>query len=540
MGLFSKAAPATVPPVPGGPEPDTLEFWQEETQKWAAIKGDKTATKQERENARHRYNYAADMVATYAEPGWNNQIKFSSPQPQHYRSLLKRMQNIDLEQEWLDAQLQVFNVNLIKSNAGEIMKLEGWTREQYESLSEHIAELEDKIKKLENEKKREKRQQAKVAPITDPENYAGPIALPNFSAKEVRPNIYTHGTNIECSGDEATEADYAKILNWALFNFNFDSSFVFGQYGVINNREKGETFTKTKLVMLQERLCQIVRTRKKGEAPKEEPKPEGEKPVGLFSKTATTADGQGVTDASTGEVKQHPEKIDTKQLASEVSEVAAQQSTAEKLQQQAAEAEKLNIMQEARLRLGINHSKGPLTVKDVGHADDIMRERAMAFLELQYIHERYKDTRDELEQRIKDIDMVYTEPLKHFYEQNKPSDGKKSWNLLYGELKKRNVALSVSLDPDDVGEKKLQEHLAKLHDSEDPLAEKFGVRKQTTFTRNLDSIAAWVKEQIATNKKAPVFPGIRVKPGEEDRFSVGPAFDTAWDKIKKGIFKIGE
>lgn len=525
MGLFTKAAPNAVPPVPSGPEPDTLEYWKLQLEKEQAIIADKSASRQEKENARHRRNYAADMVETFALPGWNNQIKFTSPTPQHYHSLLKRMKLIDLEQEWLDAQLNVYNVAVIKSNAGDIISIEGWTREQYEAISQYVADLEEKVKQVEREKQKERRAQAKIAPITDPENYAGPIALPDFSVKEIRPNIYTHGTNQKCPGDEATEDDYAKVLNWALFNFNFDSSFVFGQYGVINNREKGETFTRTKLVMLQERLCQIVRTRKKGEAPKEAPKTEGEKPVGLFSKPAPTADEQAA---------QQPEKIDTKQLAAEVSEVAAQKSEAEKLKEQAAEAEKLNIMQEARKRLGIRHDRGPIEVRDKAHAEDLLRERMLAFSELDYVYERYQTVKNEIEQRIKDLDMVWTEPMNRFYEKNNPT-GKKTWNLLYGELKTRDKPLSVSLDPDDLGERRLQEQLAKLHETEDPLAERFGVRKVITYTRDTDAIAAYAKEQIAAGKKF-TFDGIRVKPAQKDVFTIGPSFDTTYDKIKHRTF----
>lgn len=519
MGLFTKAAPNPVPPVPSGPEPDTLEYWQAQLEKEQATLADKATSKQDKENARHRRNYAADMVATFAEPGWNNQIKFTSPTPQHYHSLLKRMASLDLEPEWLDAQLSVFQVNLIKSGDGEVLKLEGWTREQYESLSAHIADLEEKIKQVEKEKTKERRAQAKIAPINDPENYCGPVAPPGFSVKEIRPNVYTHGTNINSTGEEATDDDYAKVLNWALFNFNFDSSFVFGQYGIINNREKGEFFTRSKLVMLQERLCQIVRTQKKNEPPK----PEGDKPVGLFSKAAPAE-----------------EKIDTKKLAAEVSEVAAQESELGKLRQAAEDAVKLNIMQEARFRLGINHDRGPLTVKDKAQADDIMRERAMAFLELQYIHDRYTEKRHELEDRIADIDMVWTGPLQHFYEQNKPASVGKTWSLLYGDLKKRNIPASVALDPADVGEKQLQAFLQKLHDSKDPLAEKFDVKPQTTLSRNMKAIQDWFKAEWEKNKKPPAVPGLRVKHAEADRFGLAPAFDTAWDKIKKNAFTIGE
>jgi hypothetical protein len=170
-----------------------------------------------------------------------------------------------------------------------------------------------------------------------------------------------------------------------------------------------------------------------------------------------------------------------------------------------------------------------VTTRD--QAEEVLRRRSMAVLELGFVYEQYAKAKSNLEQFINDISLAYDESLAVFMKKNNPT-GKKTWSLQYGDLKVMNKPESIALDTErDFDESQFQAWLKTQAEKNPELAKRLKISPLVRYGRDMKEFAAWVKEQ----KTPPAVPGIKRTPARENVFSISPSLDTAKDKIKEDL-----
>lgn len=368
-------------------------------------------------------------------------------------------------------------------------------------VNERIAQSRGTGKvELTEEEKKEKRD--RLRRVTEPWNFPGPVAPAGM--KPVRfdgTNTYVHvlSNEPECADESASYDDYLSVVAWAGQLQSWSPEIVAAHWGALCEREgKGNTvFTKTNLMLLQERIKKITNDKTNKEKPA----------VGLFKTGSAT---KALTEA-----KQEAEK------PKEEPKVAAP-----------FEAERREAAKSRLLEAGFTIYKDIVTREQ---AEDVLKHRTMAILELGVIYEQFEKAKKDLEQQIGDISLVFDEALERFYKANNPT-GKKTWSLQYGDLKAMNKAESIALDTDyDPDESRLQAWLKIQFEKNPELAQRLGIRQLVSYSRDTKEIANWIKEQ----KTPPVVPGMKRTPARENVFSIAPSLDVAKDKIKSALKEKG-
>lgn len=173
----------------------------------------------------------------------------------------------------------------------------------------------------------------------------------------------------------------------------------------------------------------------------------------------------------------------------------------------------------------------PFEITTREQAEEVLRRRSMAVLELGFVYEQYAKAKGNLEQFINDISLGYDESLEAFMKANNPT-GKKTWSLQYGDLKVANKPESIALDLErDFDESQFQFWLKTTAEKNPELAKRLEIRPLVKYGRNMKEFAAWMKEQ----KTPPAVPGIKRTPARTDVFSIAPSLETAKDKIKEEL-----
>jgi hypothetical protein len=180
--------------------------------------------------------------------------------------------------------------------------------------------------------------------------------------------------------------------------------------------------------------------------------------------------------------------------------------------------EMLNVI---RRKLGIPISDVRPKIASRDGVESIMQTRMSLLQDLAYITNRFYGLRTTLENKIEALDKTWRPIIEDWYDENKP-EGKKSIELMYGTVGRRNKALSIALDPQN------QESFNNWIGAQ---PEEF--KKQY----NAQQISYWkwdwevYKKTLDETSKVP---GTIVTPAQKDVFFVGPSIDTVIDKAKKG------
>lgn len=341
----------------------------------------------------------------------------------------------------------------------------------------------------------------------EPWNYPGPIAPIGMKPVLHDDGTYTHVTNTEpeYQTDEATAADYQRIVKWAA-HLGIGPETVAAHWGATAGSTNGMMYTKERMTILQERIRHIASN---GESTKGE-----KKKVGLFTKkTEAEAPPQGLSkDEAEANLRKH---LDDK--VNQVLDAALQQKREHAIE---------------FFREGGDYV-GEITTRE--QADEILRNRNLAILELSFITEQYEKAKQNLEFFIEKFSLAYDPFLEEFFLKNNPT-GKKTWSLMYGDLKVANKPESVALDTErDPDESMFQAWLKTQFEKNKQVADQIGIGQKISYSRDLTKFKDWYKG----HNKPPVVPGIKHTPARENVFSISPSLDTVKKNIREDLKEKG-
>jgi hypothetical protein len=359
-----------------------------------------------------------------------------------------------------------------------------------------------------------------------PWEWPGPIALAGMKAVPAEGGTFTHITHTdpEYQGEVVTREDYKKVVAWAE-SMGWSAHIVAAHLGAIAGSGAGRLYTKTNLSALQDRIAKISAERfKTGTNPieeinikiKETPK------VGIFNAkkgSATTALKEAAEAQKQAEIPADlPIKIDSVDLKQTDATTVASPWAAQERQDAV----------DRLVQAGMTIYK---VVETREQAEEILKHRSMAILELGLIMEQYEKAKTELENIVKDISLVFDPALEKFMRENNKT-GKKTWSLLHGDLKVMNKAESVKLDEkNDMDGSLFQAWLKTQYDKKTDVVAAAEIVELKKYGRDMKKFADWYKAQ----PKKPSVPGISYTPARTDVFSISPSLDTAKDKIKEAM-----
>ncbi len=329
--------------------------------------------------------------------------------------------------------------------------------------------------------------------LLHPWEWPGPIAPAGMKAVKQPDGTYTHVTTTEeeFQTEEATAEDYNSVVEWAERYPSISGPIVAAHWGTVTARTGGLLYTKTNLMLLQERIKAICSRNEKLKPKEEEPD------MGLFDR----------------KVEEPPAK---EEIPVEAVAIALQQRK-----------------QDARHRLQEAGIETKVETRE--QADRLLQHRSLAILELGLVYEQFEKAKQSLENFINDISLACDESLEQFFIKNNPT-GKKTWSLQYGDLKVANKAEQVALDTSrDMDESLFQAWCKQTLENDPALAQRLKIGPLVSFSRDMREFAAWYKEQ----PKRPVVPGIRHEPARENVFSIAPSLNTAKDRINDSLKEKG-
>jgi hypothetical protein len=340
-----------------------------------------------------------------------------------------------------------------------------------------------------------------------PWEWPGPIAPAGMKAIKQEGNTYSHVTNTdpEHQGEDADEHDYKKVVAWAE-RMGWSGPTV--HWGTLVSRGQGPLYTKTMLMLLQERIRAICADRFKNGHPlaeleidiklKEKPKK-----MGIFDKKKTTEMVSTAADLP----------------VSKESTIVAQVTVSAWAEQERKDAI------DRLVSSGVTIYK---VVENQDQANEILKHRSLAILALGLVMEQYEKEKTALEQQIKDISLVFDPALEVFMKQHNKT-GKKTWSLLYGDLKVANKPESVKLDEEhDMDGSLFQAWLKTQYEKKTEVVAAADIVELKKYGRDMKKFADWYKAQ----PKKPSVPGISYSPAKQDVFSISPSLDTAKKHIK--------
>lgn len=356
-----------------------------------------------------------------------------------------------------------------------------------------------------------------------PWEWPGPIAPAGMEAVKLPNGTYNHcsTTDPAFASEEATAKDYEKVVAWAS-RFNWSSQIVAAHWGTLTGRGTGPLYTKTNLLLLQERIRAISDNRSK-----KQPQEQERTKVGIFSKAKTTPTEQTETVTLTSNA--------VPVLKEAAKQLKAQAEAQPKVTDQWEEQRYIDAA-DRLLDAGFIMYK---TIETREQAEEILAKRNSAILELALVYEQFEKAKRGLEAFIEDISLVFDHQLEEFMIKNNPT-GKKTWSLTYGDLVQRNKPETIALDTDhDPDGSLLQGWLKMQYDKKTEAVEAIDIRPLTSYSRDLNKLKEFYKAQYSKTGTPPVIPGIKRTPAEENAFSIAPSIDTAKKRIKEELKEKG-
>lgn len=427
----------------------------------------------------------------------------------------ERRISLELEPEWLDFEVERHGGKVVRNN-GCILTCEGMPVELYTLLESNLTEMESTVKSLAKERRREeKRLRTPRKQLKDKEYYPGPIAPVGMKACLLPDGGYNHVSSVE--PEDNTEVlrpdEFMKLRLWAE-SLGIDEATVMQHHEIVKKRTTNYVAHRSNLVLVQERIRQQVIQRKKGE----------EKDMGLFSKAA--------------QVAEKPAQETLKQEA-EANAIAEKPMTKQEIDQRVAELFDKKVdeaqqrfkdiddkeLQAARDALGITWAKTLETQEDV---DSLLRLRKALIDDLSYVIERYHELKDELEGKINTFDKVYEPMLEQWHDAHPPEGGRKSRELMYGTIGRRNKPATAAQN-DEADDALKQGWLKKCSTA---MATAFDIKTVPRLVPDMEKVKAWYMD-LATKGKTPDCPLYKFSPAEENKFFISPTIDTVKEKLRK-------
>jgi hypothetical protein len=189
------------------------------------------------------------------------------------------------------------------------------------------------------------------------------------------------------------------------------------------------------------------------------------------------------------------------------------------------------MLDEVRKKLGVSFGNAPGGEEgrlSKAQAETILRQRMLLLQELHYIVGRYYQLRTVLNNKIEAIDLNWRIPLEQFFDSNKP-EGKKSIDLMYGTVGKRNTAFSIAVDP--INQDQYNNWIAAQSEE---FKQKYHVVPVKSYRWDWGVYKSEATENYKANNVMPKIPGTIVTPPQENVFFIGPSLDTVTKKAKEG------